>query len=664
MVTIPGAAKVKPRKILYVGDDQSYWLNIQKRYLNQFSKISWEFVKVYDRDSTEYQASFIEILEHEPSIVYIDFSTRLDEHLTIANFISRENTMEEIALIGLVPEKKMINSVQSSGVDILHIKCGEFHDVVWQAVNMTFPTESGSPDFAVAKALAETQLYDDFRIGYFSPTYVHCEGNLKLNKGDIIELESEIPQKIVPSSFYIVKHIDAVDLYYDFKYSYDLEYVFVDEPDFEADADAELLGIEDEDEQRKILEKARAGINEAREHYKTKLKKAKKEVKDWIIENSDRSSPKITKILVVDKALSILRNEPQPVDKQPYTFRFQTELKMTMQEIDQIRPNIIAIQFMGEDFLEKKEITPEVVLSEEEQRTADLVEKKKAEEAHMAQISRVVEKIKGMEDYQPFVIVFNSYKHTSKSLQDGYQYPLVMAHKGCMEMSIVLHMSQLFESKQRKAYELKIKEKVDALKKKDPNKYRKLTESDFKEKRYYVSKKNPLSFVSTSYPIELESISESEVTILTDLELEQKTYRLKTPCPYSVSIVPHPDGKMKNDVGGKSQYRGLIHTVGETDKKTVRKYVNEIFFQPLSKEREAEKEAFKDLNQKVLSEIEEKKAQALAEKKAEEEERLAEKAAAKEEAYIETEEAAPSAVIDFDEEPEEESDKKGEKDAS
>jgi hypothetical protein len=162
----------------------------------------------------------------------------------------------------------------------------------------------------------------------------------------------------------------------------------------------------------------------------------------------------------------------------------------------------------------------------------------------------------------------------------------------------------------------------------------------------------------------LESISESEVTILTDLELEQKTYRLKTPCPYSVSIVPHPDGKMKNDVGGKSQNRGLIHTVGETDKKTVRKYVNEIFFQPLSKEREAEKEAFKDLNQKVLSEIEEKKAQSLAEKKAEEEERLAEKAAAKEEAYIETEEAAPSAVIDFDEEPEEESDKKGEKDAS
>ncbi len=664
MAEIPGAAKVKPRKILYVGDDQSYWFNVQKRFLSQFSKISWEFVRVYGKDPTEYQASFIEILEHEPAIVYIDFSTRLDEHLTIANFISRENTMEGVSLVGLVPEKGMINSVQSSGVDILHIKCGEFHDVVWQAVDLVFPTESGTPDFAIAKTLAETQLSDDFRIGYFSPTYVHCEGNLRLNKGDIIEIESEIPEKIVPSKFYIIKHIDSEDLYYDFKYSYDLEYVYVDEPDFEADAEAELLGVEDEDEQRKILEKAKAGINESRDIYKNRLKKAKKEVKEWIIENSDRSSPKITKILVVDKSLSILRNEPQPVDKQPYTFRFQTELKPTMNEIDQIRPNIIAIQFMGESFIDKEEVAPDIVLSEEEQRTADLVELKKAEELHMAQISRVIEKIKDMDDYQPFVIVFNSYKHTSKSLQDGYQYPLVMAHKGSMEMSIVLHMSQLYESKQRKAYEAKIKEKVEGLKKSDPNKYRKLTESDFKEKRYYVSKKNPLSFVSTNYPIELESISESEVTILSDLELEQKTYRLRTPCPYSVSIVPHPDGKMKNDVGGKSQYRGLIHTVGEEEKKTIRKYVNEIFFKPLSEERLKEKEAFKDLNQKVHTEIETKKAEVEAEKKAAAEEKLAEEAAAKEEQFVPEEESTPNAVIDFDDDESKDNDNDDKKDAS
>jgi hypothetical protein len=166
---------------------------------------------------------------------------------------------------------------------------------------------------------------------------------------------------------------------------------------------------------------------------------------------------------------------------------------------------------------------------------------------------------------------------------------------------------------------------------------------------YYVSKKNPLSFVSTSYPIELESVSESEVTILSDLELEQKTYRLRTPCEYSVSIVPHPDGKMKNDVGGKSQYRGLIHTVGEAEKKMIRKYVNEIFFQPLSEEREKEKEAFKDLNQKVQTEIEKKKAEEEAMKKAAEEEKLAEEAAAKEEEFVPEGEPTPNAVIDFDE---------------
>lgn len=644
MATIPGAPKEKPRKILYVGDDSSYWSNIQKRFLSSYSKINWEFIKVYDLEKEEYQRAFINILEKDAAIVYVDFSTRTEEHLTIANFLSRENSLKNQPLVGLVPEPGMIKKVQSSGVDILHIKCGEFHDVVWQAMNLAFPGESGTPDFAVAKTLAESKIYDDFRIGYFAPTYVHCEGNLKLNKGDIIEVESDIPKSIVPSNKYIIKHIDDSDLYYDFKYTYDLEYVYVDEPDFEADAEAELIGVEDEEEQKKILAKAKDSINEKREEYKARLRKSKKEVKDWILENSDRSQPKVTKILVVDKALMMLRNEPQPVDKQPYTFRFQTELMPTMVEIDQIRPNIIAVQFMGDQFIETREEGEPVknedglVLTEDEAKNFLAVEKKKAEEAHMAQISRILEKVKDTEDYDPFIIVFNSYKHSSKSLQDGYQYQLIMAHKGPMEMSIILHMAEMFETKQRKAYETKIKAKVAGLKKQDPVKYRKLNENDFKEKRYYVSKVNPLSFVSTNYPIEVESVSESEVTILTELDLEQKTYRLLSPCPFSIAIVPHPDGRMKNDVGGKNQYRALIHTVGEKEKKAIRQYVNEIFFKPLAEEREKEHEAFKELNDKVHTEIEKKKKEEEEAKAAEEAAKKAEEEAAKEEVFSADEE--------------------------
>lgn len=655
MAEIPGAPKEKPRKILYVGDDSSYWSNIQKRFLSTYNKIPWEFVKIYEKEADDYQQTFIDILESDAYIVYIDFSTRTDEHLTIANFLARENSLESQPLVGLVPEAGMVRKVLSSGVDILHIKCGEFHDVVWQPMNLVSAGESGEPEFAIAKTLAESKIYDDFRIGYFAPTYVHCEGNLKLNKGDVIEIESEIPKSVVPSNKYIIKHIEDADLYYDFKYTYDLEYVFVDEPDFEADAEAELLGVEDEEEQRKILAAAKDSINQKREAYKARLRKSKKEVKEWILENSDRSQPKITKILVVDKALMILRNEPQPVDKQPYTFRFQTELKTTMQELDQIRPNIIAIQFMGEQFINQREEGAPIedengcVLSEEEARNFLAIEKKKAEEASMAQVSRVLEKIKDTEDYQPFIILFNSYKHTSKSLQDGYQYSSIMAHKGPMEMTIILHMANMYETKQRKAQEAKIKAKVAGLKKQDPVKYRKLNENDFKEKRYYVSKKNPLSFVSTSYPIEVESVSESVVTILTELELERKTYRLLSPCQFSISVVPHPDGRMKNDVGGKNQYRALIHSVGETEKKTIRQYVNEIFFQPLAEEREKEKEAFAELNEKVSNEIEQKKKEEEEIKKAEEEAKKAEEEAAKEEAFKAKEESESAGAEDEDE---------------
>lgn len=602
-----GVPKKKPRRVLYLGDDQSYWLNIQKRFRSQYSKFNWEFIKAYGVNAEEYQATFIEIFESDPSIIYIDFSTRTDEHLTIANFLVRENALSGIALIGLVPEQKMIKSVLSSGVDILHIKCGEFHDVIWQAVNLAYASESGETGFAIAKTLMETRLKDSFRIGYLTPTYVHCEGNLKLSKGDIIEINSKIPEKIVPSKRYIVKKIDDTDLYYDFKYSYQLEYIYVDEPDVEAESKAELIGIEDPEEQKKILDRFNSIGKEELNKYKDRLKKSKKEVKEWIFENSGRSKPKVTKVLIVDRSLSILKNDPQPIDKLPYTFRFQTELKPNMSEINAIRPNIIAIEFMGKPIIETVSDISDVVLSEEEQIKADLAEKRKNEESEMAQISRVIETIKALENYDPFVIIFNSYKHSSKSLQDSLLYPTIIAHPSNMEMSIVLHMSKMHETKKSKAAEAKIKIKIATLKKQDPAKYRNLTEADFNEKRYYVGKKNPLSFVSTYYPLELESVSESEVIVLSGIELEERTYRLSILCDFSIAIVPHPDGAVKNNVDEKFQYRGLIHSIGESEKKIIRKFVNEIFFQPLMEEKAKDLDAFNDLNEKVYKEIEKKK---------------------------------------------------------
>ena len=78
MANIPGAKDEKPRKIIYLGDDLSYWSNIQKRFVNQYNKMKWDFVKIYDKEADTYQETFLEILDSEAIICYIDFSTRTD----------------------------------------------------------------------------------------------------------------------------------------------------------------------------------------------------------------------------------------------------------------------------------------------------------------------------------------------------------------------------------------------------------------------------------------------------------------------------------------------------------------------------------------------------------------------------------------------------------
>ena len=96
-----------------------------------------------------------------------------------------------------------------------------------------------------------------------------------------------------------------------------------------------------------------------------------------------------------------------------------------------------------------------------------------------------------------------------------------------------------------------------------------------------------------------------------------KTYRLDYPLPMSINLVPIEEGKDFIDDKGSKTYRGIIHSISENDKKTLRQVVNDILFSPLNEKRAKEQEEFAELNQKVAQERE--LAQAAKEKREERE---------------------------------------------
>lgn len=66
-------------KIVYIGDDDSYWSTIQSRVVQKLTSKEIEFTKHKLKDFQNYQHLFIDVLEHNPHIVYLDFSTHLTE---------------------------------------------------------------------------------------------------------------------------------------------------------------------------------------------------------------------------------------------------------------------------------------------------------------------------------------------------------------------------------------------------------------------------------------------------------------------------------------------------------------------------------------------------------------------------------------------------------
>ena len=613
--------KKASQKVIYLGNDSNFFQNIIQRFNSNYDKIEWEFPIFAISDKDQPHKYYLEVLDSFPTIIYLDFCSHPALVSTLSEYMSRDPYFKNIPLIGLVDNKEDVVPLQGTGLDFVFVKGGEFHDIIYAPLNIVLPKVVIKPDFARGEMSQEVQLIDDFRISFIAPTYLHVEGNFYLEEESEILFKTNLPKKNVPSEFVQVKNRADFNLYYDYNYSYELDLKFVDPPGPIEEED--LSDVTDENVRRMRIKAAEDRKKEIMADHGALLKSSQKKHKEWVLDRVDDNVPKKTKLLIVDESMRIFRDNPEiNLSSSPYMFRCQTRFADQLKDIHRMRPSIIAYQCISEFGPEDEEhfsralkaikqgnnedIEAEESLDSRQKLTLlyDTIPEREKQEMNF--MGNLIQFVKNMNNYSPIIIFFRCYFQTSKSLQDIFLYPMIVTHSESLSLDVCQNLAKIFEEKQNQKMKKLIKAKVAQLKAQDPQRYRKLTEKDFEESKYFIKGNKDLAYGSIKLPITLTLLSESEVEFQTEVLLPMKTYRLDFPIDMSVHLVPIEEGKDYLEEKGMKSYRGVIHSISETDKKFLRQQVNEIFFEPLNEKRQKEKEDFAELNQRVEIERESK----------------------------------------------------------
>ena len=274
----------------------------------------------------------------------------------------------------------------------------------------------------------------------------------------------------------------------------------------------------------------------------------KKHLKKWIEDNLSRSLEKKAKVLIIDRLFHFYQLQ-QRTDKHPYTIRCVPFLNEISQELIRLHPQVIAFNIENEDVTNARNNNEALV---------SLIQTIKSDYG---------------EDYRPFIIVFNT-KITSKEMQANHSYPNLMATSNELSVEVLVRMAEIFEKKLKK-------ELTPVGKKELP--------------RVYIKKTNADSFAEILVPINILKISETDMLIQSEAALEVgMNLHITTPVEMFIHLLPaKASGKIP-------EFLGLIHCLGEDQKKELRKYVNSVFFRDHDAKLTAETEEFKKLNEAKL----------------------------------------------------------------
>ena len=481
-------------------------------------------------------------------------------------------------MVGLADDMKLFYQCNEAGVDFVHIKCGEIGSVVYHPCMVVYKENVVKPDYALALFERETPLFEILRIVYMTPTTLRVEGNIKLSKGENIELETGFEEPVLFSNKFVVRNVSRIDVVYNYAYAYDIDYIYAEKPKKD-----DLEETCDSPEELEIMLELEMDV------YKTKLENSKKNLTEFITSRINDFRPPNVRILLIDKNISIFDDPKNHFDMTPYKINFQSKLGPGATEVGQFRPDIIAFQLVVHVVpdIDDETIPEDEQLSLEERE--ELLEKIKSEEAEqMSWVKAMIAKIDSIKNYEPPILLFNCKKLNSTKLQETYSYDHIQSMPDKFSMELINLMAQKVEQMHLKVEEEQDKVRYEELKKKEPEKYKDMPMSEVLGPKVFLKDTSRLRVAKIAHQVTLTSMTEAEITCKSERPLMRQAYKTNFPIDMSVTIFPRED-EVADDKNMQS-YRGFIHSIGEIERQEVRQFVYDVFFADLNEKRRVEKE--------------------------------------------------------------------------
>jgi hypothetical protein len=583
----------KPKKqgmengVIFLGEDQGYWESL-KHGFGKFKQIKFEFELRYEANPKRIQNFIKFVFDQKPKVLFVDLSKNTLEMLHVLRAQLRTNMIIKpfvIALVDYNQGKNVLQQAIMAGAKCAHIKSGEVESVVYDAIAFAFPSALEDHGFATAKLNDEASVLVPAKVSLVSPASIRIESNFKIIKEEKYFLHNYWSGKgILKTPLAKAKNQEIEDLFYNFEYAQEFTFQFV--PPVEVNEDMEEEQIE-----------------QLKKEIQHQLKESKSGMREWIEQNKEKSAPKLIKCVVIDKEMNFYFDN-KLTDSYDFVIRVQPFLQKVKKELLKLSPQMIVYNFEDVDPKER-ESNEDIAFMYNDAKN----------------LQYLIKVIKSMDDFDPFLIVFNS-EHDTKKLQKTLNYPQILAHKEKMNTDLVAKMAAILE---KKLYG---------------------EEAVFGESVVILDKNNPATYVEIEIPITIIACSETDMYFNTDEEFEIGTIlHIHTPVSMYITICEMP--KFSKE---QAKYYAVVNGIGEDNMQGYRKFINSVFFRDKMAKREEEAEQFERKKEefKKKQEEEEKKKVEEAKRKKEEEEKAKKEAEEAAKAQAESEAAAAEILGDDD----------------
>jgi hypothetical protein len=506
--------------IKYIGNDNKYWQKIQEYFLKDYEALDLNFTQVKVNDSFNTKSMFVDICGAEVDILYVDYSVNPLKCLQLCKLLTKNNKTRLISLVGLfeyaLGDEYLIKSISAS-VRINHYKGFEIHDVVYDPISLIDVNMANSPPYVRSRELDQFELRLPLRVGYIGENCFHIETNSYLKVGEIVDISSHPLQDIMPSTKVYVQKFYDNNLYFNTRFAYDLEFIYIDN-DYFSSTNKSWLMYKDLKEFPEKLEEmndyAQADLTADMEKRKEIFAPTKKKIDQWIIDNRDEKIGKSLKILIIDSHQDIFKQLQTSVDEFPYSLNLQTELVGDLYQIQRTLPHLIVFR------LDSNINNPEM-------------------------LERIITKIKSFDAYNPYLLISNC-TEDSEELRKSQNYKNCMSYPGTINVDEIKVIAKTLD------------EKLE------------ITNS---ETKVFLKLRDQKSIMFLKKNVHVLGMTESILYFESKLEIPMWTvFIVEKPIKMLLTIVPHKeDGHFKSE---KNIYRAIINGVGEKEKAQIRQLIN------------------------------------------------------------------------------------------